>query len=118
MTARGAVEAFRCEAERLWAVTYGLTAADLRLPSPCLPWTVAGLVCHIVIAAGRVGQALAAARTGTAIPVSLITAAGYYRPDHRFSPVVNADRISAATALAQRLGSPGAICAELASTCQ
>jgi hypothetical protein len=43
---------------------------------------------------------------------------GYYRPDHRFSPAVNADRLGAATALAQRLGSPGAIHAELASTCQ
>lgn len=99
-------------------MTSGLAAADLQLPSPCPPWTVGGLVCHIVIAAGRVGPALAAARAGTASPASLITAAGYYRPDHRFSPAVNADRVGAATALAQRLGSPGAIHAELASACQ
>lgn len=41
------------------------------------------------------------AATGTA--TSLTTAAGYYRPDHRFSPAVNADRLGAATALAHRL---------------
>lgn len=116
MEGSGAADAFRREAERLCAVTCGLTVADLQLPSPCPPWTVAGLLCHIVIAAGRVGPALAAARTG--IPASLITAAGYYRPDHRFSPAVNADRLGAATALAQRLGSPGVIGAELANTCQ
>jgi uncharacterized protein (TIGR03083 family) len=112
------VAAFRAEAAALTAVSAGLTGADLARPSPCPPWTIAGLLGHVVIAAGRVGQAIAAASgpaPGAGGP--LVPAAGYYRPDVRFSPAVNADRIEVAAALAARLGSPAAVHAELTAAC-
>jgi uncharacterized protein (TIGR03083 family) len=115
----GVVAAFRAEAAALTAVCAGRTGADLARPSPCPPWTVAGLLGHLVIAAGRVDQAIAAASdqaTGAGGP--LVPARGYYRPDARFSPAVNADRIEVAAALAARLGSPAAIHAELTGACE
>jgi uncharacterized protein (TIGR03083 family) len=108
--------AFLAEAAALSAVAATLTDADLLRPSPCPPWTVAGLLGHLVVAAGRVGQAIAAGSRAGA-PGPLIGAAAYYRPDDRFSPAVNADRIGVAAALAARLGTAGAICAELAGAC-
>lgn len=118
------VDAFRAEAAALTAVTAGLTDADLRRPSPCPPWTIAGLLGHLVVAAGRIEQAIAAGRDPGAAhdPAHaqrpLVTAAGYYRPDHRFSPAVNADRIDVAAALARTLGTATAISAALASACE
>lgn len=113
--------AFRAESAALTPVVAGLTAADLERPSPCPPWTVAGLVGHIVVATGRVGRAVDAARepggaAGAAGP--LIDARGYYRPDHRFSPAVNADRIDVAAALAARAGTAATLAAELSAACE
>ncbi|HXW47606.1 MAG TPA: maleylpyruvate isomerase N-terminal domain-containing protein [Streptosporangiaceae bacterium] len=117
MTSSPASEAFRAEAAALGAVAAGLAEPDLRRPSPCPPWTIADLLCHVVIASGRVDQAVQAA-AGASPAAPLATAAGYYRPDARFSAAVNADRIDVATALADRLRTPEAIHAQLIAACQ
>jgi uncharacterized protein (TIGR03083 family) len=106
-------EALRVEAAALAGVIAGLGHSDLALPSPCPPWTIADLLCHIVIAAGRIGPAIDAAEAHGGPATDLVTAAGYYKPDARFSAAVNADRIDVAAALAARLGPAGAIGAAL-----
>lgn len=122
-TSRGSAEfrlgAFRAEAEALTAAAATLTEADLVRPSPCPPWTIAALLCHVVIATGRVDQAVAAGQEGAAAqsPGPLVDARGYYRPDTRFSAAVNADRIDVAANLAVRLGTGPAIRDELAAAC-
>jgi uncharacterized protein (TIGR03083 family) len=108
--------ALRAESAALAAVAAGLTSADLGRPSPCPPWTVAGLIAHVIVASGRVGPAIEAARLDASGP--LTDARGYYRPDHRFSPAVNADRIDVAAALAARLATAPALAAELAGACR
>jgi uncharacterized protein (TIGR03083 family) len=113
MTAAPAVDAFRAEAATLSGVVAELTDGDLGRPSPCPPWTVADLLSHIVIAAGRIGQAIDAAGTARDPAGDLVTAAGYYKPDVRFSAAVNADRIDVAAKLAARLATAAAIGAEL-----
>jgi uncharacterized protein (TIGR03083 family) len=102
------------EAAALGAATAGLTPADLHRASPCPPWTVADLTCHVIIGAGRIARAL---REPDDRGASLVTTAGYYRPDDRFSAAVDADRIAAAQNLARRLGSADAIHAELTRVC-
>ena len=111
-------DAFRAESAALTPVVAGLTAADLERPSPCPPWTVAGLVGHIVVATGRVGRAVDAARESAGAAGPLIDARGYYRPDHRFSAAANADRIDVAAALAARAGTAAALAAELSAACE
>ena len=106
--------AFRAEAAALAAAVAGVTDADLARPSPCPPWTNAALLCHVIIAAGRVDQAIAAMHQAGDGP--LVDARGYYRPDERFSPAVNADRIDIAAELAARLGTASAMRAELSRT--
>jgi uncharacterized protein (TIGR03083 family) len=96
----------------LAAVTGGLSEAGLSRPSPCPPWTNADLLGHVVIAAGRVEEAVIAASTGGQ-GGPLLSAREYYRPDHRFSAVVNADRIDVASRLAGHLGTATAIRQEL-----
>lgn len=110
--ASATIAALRAEAEALANVAAGLTAAELARPSPCPPWTVADLLAHVIIAVNRIRQAIATADDGSA-PDSMVTAAGYYRPDHRFSAAVNDDRIATAQALSARLASAAAIAAEL-----
>src|SRR5215469_10671211 len=100
-------DAFQAESAALGAVAAGLTGAELERPSGCPPWTVAGLLGHIIVAAGRVRQALEAAFDGAAgqpggTSGDLIGPRGYYRADHRFSPAVNSDRIDVAATLAAR----------------
>jgi uncharacterized protein (TIGR03083 family) len=122
MTPGQAAEAFGAEASALADVIAELTGAKLRRPSPCPPWTIADLLCHIVIAADRIGPAIEASREASggasggasgADRGDLVNAAGYYRPDDRFSAAVNADRIDLAASMAARLGSATAIHAEL-----
>jgi uncharacterized protein (TIGR03083 family) len=107
------IEAFRAEAAALADVISGLSDAELGLASPCPPWTIAGLLCHIVIATGRIGPAVDAAGAAGRTAGDLVGAAGYYTPDARFSAAVNADRIDIAAALAARLRTAAAIRAEL-----
>jgi len=111
MPANSVATALAGEAAALSAALAGLTAADLDLASPCPPWTAGELTCHVIIGAGRIGQALRGPDDPAA---TLITTVGYYRPDQRFSPAVDADRITAARDLARRLGGPDEIRAELA----
>jgi uncharacterized protein (TIGR03083 family) len=110
-----AADAVGAEAAALSGVASGLTDAELSWPSPCPPWTVAGLLGHVTIASGRIAQAIDAA--GSDPRGMLVDAPGYYRPDHRFSPAVNADRVDVAAALAARLGTAAAISAELSRVC-
>jgi len=105
------IGAFRAEATALAAAVATLTEADLARPSPCPPWTNGALLCHVIIAAGRVDQAIAATRRAGDGP--LVDGRGYYRPDARFSPAVNADRVDRAAEFAARLGTASAMRTEL-----
>lgn len=107
--------ALDAEATALLAVVSGLTDADLAEPSPCAPWTVGELACHVLIGASRIGPAMAEPERADGPPIST---AEYYRRDQRFSPATNADRIETARVLARQLPGPGAIAAELARRCR
>jgi uncharacterized protein (TIGR03083 family) len=96
--------AFAAEATALANVAAGLADADLDRVSPCPPWNVGELLCHMLIAVRRMAEVQADAGPG-----ELVTAAGYFRPGERFSAAVNSDRIEAARALARSLGSAAAI---------
>jgi hypothetical protein len=63
-------------------------------PSPCPPWTAAELFSHVRVAVGRLLPMLAAPELLD--DGSLVSAADYYQPDHRFSAATNADRIATA----------------------
>jgi uncharacterized protein (TIGR03083 family) len=102
--------ALRVETATLSQVAAGLAGTDLSRPSPCPPWTVADLLGHVIIASGRIEQAIEA---GPGAPGELVSARGYYRADERFSADVNADRIDVAVALAARLRTAAAIAAQL-----
>jgi uncharacterized protein (TIGR03083 family) len=108
--------ALAAEAAALSEAASGLTDADLTRASPCPPWTVGELLCHVLIAVDRIRQAL---REPEVTGPGLIAAADYYRPDQRFSAATNADRIDTAKVLARRLASGGAagIAAELDQRC-
>jgi uncharacterized protein (TIGR03083 family) len=106
--------AVAAEGTALCTVLATLTSADLDRASPCPPWTVGELTCHVIIGASRITQALLL--PGDA-EVTLITTTGYYRPDERFSVAVDADRIDTARDLARRLGSADAISAGLTRAC-
>jgi uncharacterized protein (TIGR03083 family) len=108
------VAALAGEAAALAAALAGLTGVDLYRPSPCPPWTAGELVCHVIIGARRIPEALREPDDPTATP---ITTVGYYRPDERFSAAVDADRIEAARNLARRLRSPDPIRTELTRAC-
>jgi uncharacterized protein (TIGR03083 family) len=112
-TARTA--AFASEAEALLSVTRTLTERDLTRISSCPPWTAGELLGHVVLATGRIRQALAEPADSSS---RLVGTAGYYRPDERFSPAANADRIQTASRLTAALGSPAAISAELGRVSQ
>ena len=119
--------ALAAEAAALQSALTGLTEQDFNLPSPCPPWTVGELLCHVVIGAGRVATALAES-PGSAGPVdpapaspadaALTSTAGYYRHDTRFSTTVDADRIETARTLARQLGGPEPVVSELARRCR
>jgi len=103
--------ALAAEAATLQEVISGLTETDLDQASPCPPWTVGELSCHVLIGANRIRQAMAEPEDAAAR--SSITTVQYFRADQRFSPAANADRIQTARAFAARLGGPSAIAAEL-----
>ncbi|MDT0301061.1 maleylpyruvate isomerase N-terminal domain-containing protein [Streptomonospora sp. DSM 45055] len=93
----------------------GLSAAEARLPTRCPPWDVAALAAHTAGALVRVADAL----DGAGPREARVSAAGYYRPDARFSPEVDGRRIADAAETAARgpasrggcWSAPGAICA-------
>lgn len=107
--------ALDAEAAALLTIASGLTDADVAKPSPCPPWTIGELECHVLMGASRIGLALAEPQRSDG---PLVSTAGYYRHDERFSASTNADRISSASALARRLPGPGEIAAELDRRCR
>jgi uncharacterized protein (TIGR03083 family) len=86
-------EAFRAESRRLQDVIAGLDDAAFARHTPCHPWTVAELVYHVGMTMRRLPGMLAAPEPGGP---GLVTAAGYYRADQRFSAATNDDRIQSA----------------------
>ncbi len=107
MASGPAVDAFGAEAGRLSEIISGTDDAALDRPSPCPPWTVRELVCHVRIGVGRVPAMLGEPEPP---PGPLTPAPGYYRPDVRFSPAVNDDRIAIAQRAAAGAG-PAAVLA-------
>jgi uncharacterized protein (TIGR03083 family) len=101
MASGPAVDAFSAEAEQLSKIIFGTDDAALERASPCPPWTVRELLCHVRIGVGRVPSMLGEPEPP---PGPLIEAPGYYRPDQRFSPAVNDDRVAAAQRAARAAG--------------
>lgn len=95
-------DALRAEAAGLAAAVASEPAAAFARPSPCPPWTVGDLLYHVRTGVARLSHMLAepepAADAG-----GLVSAAGYFSPDHRFSPATNADRVTSAKRGAARL---------------
>lgn len=84
------------EASALSAGLRGLPGERWTRPTRCTPWDVRELLAHVRVATARVTEALAA----PAPPVATVSAVDYYRPDARFSPSTNADRVATARASA------------------
>ena len=99
------VGALRAETAALEGVLSGLSEAEVVLPSRCVPWDVAALSAHTVGAMLRVGLMLEEAPPEPG--VELVSAAGYYAPDVRFSPEVNGERVRSAVVAAERRGDAG-----------
>jgi uncharacterized protein (TIGR03083 family) len=101
------LEAFRRESGALTHAMSGLSEAEWKLPTRCIPWTVRDLLGHVCVVIDWLPGMLDVPAPAEA----RISAAEYYRPDDRFSPQTNSVRI----ALAQnRAAEPadGATCAE------
>jgi uncharacterized protein (TIGR03083 family) len=86
-------EAFGTEARQVSAVMAGLDDAAFSRPTGCAPWTVAELAYHVRMGLGRLPGMLAAPEPAGP---GLVSAAGYYRADQRFSTATNAARIQSA----------------------
>jgi uncharacterized protein (TIGR03083 family) len=118
MTHDATTRALAAEAEALQAALTGLTEQESSLLSPCAPWTVGELLCHVVIGASRVAQALAEPESpDSASDSAQAGTIDYYRHDVRFSAAVDADRIDTARELAKELGGPEQITLELERRC-
>jgi hypothetical protein len=86
-------EAFGAESDRLCEVLAGLDDAAFARASGCPPWTVADLAYHVRMTIGRLPGMLDGREPAG---LSLVSAAGYYRADQRFSDATNDDRIRSA----------------------
>jgi uncharacterized protein (TIGR03083 family) len=104
--------AFGAEAANLSAELVTVTEAEFDRPTRCAPWTVRALLAHVGMGADRVITMLAE----PAPPVADTDAAGYYRPDKRFSSETNRERVDGAVAAAARAGSGAALAARFART--
>lgn len=93
--------ALAAETARLSLALNEVTAWDT--PTRCTPWDAAALTAHITMALGRLDAMLDAPEPAAAT----VDAAGYYRPDERFSTAVNDVRLDSAVAAAQA-GGPAA----------
>jgi uncharacterized protein (TIGR03083 family) len=91
------LDAFAAEARSLAAAVTGEPEAAFRAASRCSPWTVGELFWHVINGAGRVCGMLAEPEPEPE-PAGggLVTGAGYYQADRRFSAATNADRIATA----------------------
>jgi uncharacterized protein (TIGR03083 family) len=105
MVPENILAAFGGESRRLSEVVGGLDDAAFARPTPCDPWTVAELVCHVAMTMRRLPGMLAPPEPAGA---ALVPAAGYYRADQRFSAATNADRIESAQRGAAALSGAGA----------
>ncbi|MEU5216559.1 maleylpyruvate isomerase family mycothiol-dependent enzyme [Streptomyces sp. NPDC020807] len=85
-------EAFRRECEALGDAMAGVTEAEWALPTRCTPWTVRDLLGHVCVVIDWLPAMLDAPAPGEA----RISATRYYRPDDRFSPQTNDQRIALA----------------------
>jgi uncharacterized protein (TIGR03083 family) len=100
------------EAARFTAGVTALSTVDWSRPTRCTPWTCADLVSHVRTGFARVPEVLA----GPEPDAAEIDAAGYFRPDHRFDPEVDAARVAAAQSDA--LAGPAEAAADLESVCR
>ncbi|WP_285597644.1 maleylpyruvate isomerase N-terminal domain-containing protein [Kineosporia sp. NBRC 101731] len=90
------METFRVESGAFVSALGRLPQDAWGLPTRCTPWSVAGVVGHVVTTVGRVpGMVDAPAPLGAEV-----TAVSYYRADARFSPASNAQRVRDAAARA------------------
>jgi hypothetical protein len=135
MTAVTPLDALAIETAALTHALGSLPEPAWASPTRCRPWDARTLLAHVRVAVARVPQALAepaprvpqalaepAPRVPQAlaepqpqpqpVPAAEVSAVEYYRPDERFSPATNADRIVTAQAHASDLPGP-AILAEL-----
>lgn len=97
MTDSSVRAALQVEAKRLAAAVASEPAAAFARRSPCPPWTVGDLLYHVRTGVARLSHMLAEPEPEPGADAEgLVTAAGYFSPDHRFSPVTNADRIASA----------------------
>jgi uncharacterized protein (TIGR03083 family) len=92
-----ALTALDREAERLATILTGLDDDAWAAPTRCTPWDTAALAAHLTTALARLDPMLDAPEP----PAARVDAAGYYRPDERFSPATDAIRIDSATAAAR-----------------
>ncbi|GAA2946328.1 hypothetical protein GCM10010446_34510 [Streptomyces enissocaesilis] len=86
--------ALGAESQRLYERVCGIPEREWDRPSPCGPWTVREVVAHLTTAVGRTGDMLAEPEPEPS--GVLVTAAGYYAPDERFSPRSNDLRVQTA----------------------
>ena len=108
MTASTPLDALVTETAALTHALGSLPGSAWASPTRCLPWDARALLAHVRMAVARVPQALAE----PVPPAAEVSAVEYYRPDERFSPATNADRVATAQAHASDLPGP-AILAEL-----
>ncbi|MDJ0463406.1 maleylpyruvate isomerase N-terminal domain-containing protein [Streptomyces sp. H27-C3] len=114
MDGEAVLVALRAESKRLYEKVAGLPEGEWDRPSPCAPWTVREVFAHLTTAVGRVDSMLAESESESesesepgpgpegepeAEPEAsemLVTAAGYYAPNERFSSMSNGARVDAA----------------------
>ena len=104
--------AFVAEARNLSAALATVTEAEFDRPTRCTPWTARALLAHVGMGADRVITMLAEPAPSAADT----DAAGYYRPDKRFSSATNRERVDGAVAAAVRAGSGAGLAARFART--
>ncbi|MFE3457190.1 maleylpyruvate isomerase N-terminal domain-containing protein [Nocardiopsis aegyptia] len=101
MFGRGEVlAALAAEAGALEGVLSCLSEVEAVVPTRCEPWDVAALAVHTVGALTRVEAMVDEVPPGPG--AGLVSAAGYYAPDVRFSPRVNGERVRSAVEAAAR----------------
>src|SRR5688500_18269700 len=88
-----ALTALNSESKRLSDLLAALDDHAWTAPTRCTPWDAAALTAHITMTLARLAPMLDAPEP----PAATVDAAGYYRPDTRFSPQANATRIDTAT---------------------
>ncbi|MEN8649886.1 maleylpyruvate isomerase N-terminal domain-containing protein [Streptomyces sp. 21So2-11] len=102
MDGEAVLVALRAESQRLYEKVDGLPEGEWDRPSPCAPWTVREVFAHLTTAVGRVDSMLVEAEpklepeVEASAPELLVTAAGYYAPDERFSPAANGTGVDSA----------------------